>query len=110
MFILEERCVPKCSSIVTATKICQAASQQPGATEKEMASKLEAIFTKVESSFQMILCLKVLRLQRAHYDIVFPFYNGNTGKYILEEIINAFPRLFHLLFSEAPCFKLKIFE
>lgn len=51
MFILEERCVPKCSSIVTATKICQAASQEPGTTQKEMGSKLEAIFMKAESSF-----------------------------------------------------------
>lgn len=32
-FILEERCVPKCSSI--ATKLCRAALQEPGATAKK---------------------------------------------------------------------------
>lgn len=35
MFILEERCVPKCSSVVTAAIFVQAGLQEQGATEKQ---------------------------------------------------------------------------
>lgn len=84
MFILEERCVPKCSCVAIATEFCQAASQEPGATEKKKKKKkdckLQGIFMKVESSFQIFLCLKVLRLQRAYGHIICPFYDGNAGK------------------------------
>lgn len=59
MFILEERCVPKCSSVVSAAKFVQAALQEQGATEKKQQKnlhcKLQAIFMEVENSFQIFL-------------------------------------------------------
>lgn len=35
MFILEERCVPKCSSVVSAAKFVQTALQEQGSIEKQ---------------------------------------------------------------------------
>lgn len=50
MFIAEERCVPKCSSIEIATEFCpEALKELLGKKEKELC-KLQAGFMKVESN------------------------------------------------------------